>query len=73
MRYVHPSESAVSKAMSSLSGHNFGHHAENAKLLEAGESPVSVDAEGVDWRALGRRFQNFLLNPGETISELQLI
>jgi integrase len=51
MRYVHPSESAVSKAMSNLSGHNFGHSAENTKLLEAGEPPVSVDAERVEWRA----------------------
>jgi integrase len=34
MRYVRPSESAVTKAMTTLSGHNFGHSAENPKLLE---------------------------------------
>ena len=54
MRYGHPLESAVSKATTNLSGHNFGHRAENHKLLEAGKFPVTVDAEGFDWRALVR-------------------
>ncbi len=31
-RYVHPSEDAVLNALSRLSGHNFGHSAENAEF-----------------------------------------
>jgi integrase len=36
-RYVHPSEDAVLNALSRLSGHNFGHSAENAVPEGSGE------------------------------------
>jgi integrase len=51
MRYVHPSEAAVSKAMSNLGGHVFRHSTENTNLPKAAESPVSVDSEEFEWRA----------------------
>jgi integrase len=40
-RYVHPSEDAVLNALSRLSGHNFGHSAENAIPARAGELLLS--------------------------------
>jgi len=50
-RYVHPSEAAVSSAMSRLGGHKIGHSAENADSAPNKKPPVSIDAEGVEWRA----------------------
>jgi hypothetical protein len=48
-----------------VSGHNFGHSAENTKLLEAGEFPASVDAEAFEWRALEDDVRTFARsNPG---------
>src|SRR5581483_877424 len=52
MRYVHPSESAVTNAMHQLSGHNSGH---SNKLLPPAESeamPVTAESEQVDWWAV---------------------
>ena len=39
------------KAYAQLGGHKIGHSAENADSAPNKKPPVSVDAEGVEWRA----------------------
>jgi hypothetical protein len=41
-RYVHPSENAVSNALSRLSGHNSGHNVENVIPVGSGELLLST-------------------------------
>jgi hypothetical protein len=54
--------------MSNLSGHNFRHSTENANLPKAAESPVNVDSEGVEWRALGDGFRTLaFLSPQPSV------
>jgi integrase len=50
-RYVHPSEQAVLKAYSQLSGHKIGHSAETAGFISSKKSPATSDSEGVEWCA----------------------
>src|SRR5271169_5150959 len=44
-RYVHPSEDAVLNALARLSGHNFGHSAENAVSDGSGELLLSATSQ----------------------------
>jgi integrase len=46
MRYVHPSEGAVSKAMAQMGGHNFGHSAKKRVSAKKKEAPLPIDPEG---------------------------
>ena len=50
-RYVHPSQDAVSNAMSKLSGHNIRHSAVEAKNSEAENTAEVVEGEGEVWCA----------------------
>lgn len=45
-RYVHPSEDAVLNALSRLSGHNFGHSAENTNPGASAELLLSATSHG---------------------------
>jgi hypothetical protein len=60
------------RAYSLMGGHNFGHSAKNTDSIVEKKLPVSADSNEVNWRALGDDFRTFLLNPGETISELRV-
>jgi len=50
-RYVHPSEDAVSNAMSRLSGHNIRHSDIEVKNTEVENAPEAVEGEGEVWCA----------------------
>ena len=48
-RYVHPSQEAVARAMTRLSGHIFGHNDELNNALTESKRLESVDTTGVAW------------------------
>ena len=51
MRYVHPSQSAVEKAMSQMAGHNYGHSRKMVTFDPLAIEELSVDMKGEIWWA----------------------
>jgi Phage integrase family len=65
-RYVHPSEDAVSNAMSRLSGHNIGHSERTGDFSPVLELPQNVEKKGEAWCA--RRDSNSRPNAPEAFA-----
>ena len=65
-RYVHPSEAAMAKAFSQMSGHRIGHSAEKIAKNSTSERAVNIETNEVEWCA--RRDSNSRPNAPEAFA-----